>query len=485
MPTGQELVAWCAARLGVPYSWDGRFGPYRFDCSGYMTACLWDHGIQPTGTNSTGLENWCRNEGGGLLVPYAEHIAGALVFIWGYGANGHVGMSMGDGRVIETPSDSNGGATGISPFWQGRTHNGWTGAALIPGVDYNLAPKDPVLGPGSFGYTLGDWQMFLGVYPVSGQWDQQTAEKVSAFQSLMLIPVTGVIDQQTWDTRRFIEAIPPAAPRPMPPEAPGEGCDISEHQEDDIPGPEWFDQWAFVIIRAASERGRKDKSFDKFWEWSRGRTLRGVYGWPVAGGDNGALGAQLVAMAPDAEAGYWADYEITPGVALPSVGELETYLHGVGDHLRGFYSNSGVCPHTPFLDSLYYWHSDYGPNNGVRHDPNEQPPNAPRDWLIHQYTSKPIDRNWCQNMNWAAPSPVTPMPKEGEMWLYHNITNDTWTLWDGFNWTEQPDNVMDLVANNSIPRSDITEAALHSLRVYVGKSVDALVARIAKAVKAP
>jgi peptidoglycan hydrolase-like protein with peptidoglycan-binding domain len=295
MATGEQLVEWCESQIGIGYSWDGRFGPFAYDCSGLMVASLRANDVWVGGFNSTGQETWCKNEGLGIDVAAAEFIVGAPVFIWGYGANGHVGMSMGDGRVIETPSNSHGGAVGISPFWQGRTHNGWTGAGLWPGVDYGFAPAgDPLLQPGSQGDVVKDWQRFLGVTP-DGQYGNETAEKVRAYQALMGIPVTGVIDQATWDIRRLIESTP-----------------------------------------------------------------------------------------------------------------------------------------------------------------------AP---ILTQPTSK---------------------FKEDEMHLFHVLGDgvDYWVLWDGFNWTDNPDNVYELVAKESIAHSDITPAALQSLRVYVGKNVEAFMDRIVAKIKA-
>lgn len=138
MPRPEDLINWCLSQRGHPYSWDSRFGPQNFDCSGLMTAACWANGLSPTGFNSTGLELWCRSFDLGIEVDAALSIPGALVFIWGYGAEGHVAMSMGDGRIVETPS-AEGHFVGVSDFWR---HN-WTGAALIPGVDYGLEEEKP------------------------------------------------------------------------------------------------------------------------------------------------------------------------------------------------------------------------------------------------------------------------------------------------------------------------------------------------------
>lgn len=223
MPSGQELVDWAVARRGIGYSWEGRFGPNAYDCSGLVTADCWDHGLQPTGWNSTGLELWCRDNGLGVDVGVAIGVPGALVFIWGYGANGHVAMSTGDGRVIETPSDE-GHMVGFSGFWTGRTHAFWTGAALIPGVDTGaVTPSDPILRVGSNGPVVADWQKFLGV-TADGQFGPQTEQAVKNFQSLFGLEIDGIIGKQTWETRRYIENVqtPSPTPAPAPPESPQE-----------------------------------------------------------------------------------------------------------------------------------------------------------------------------------------------------------------------------------------------------------------------
>lgn len=193
------------------------------------------------------------------------------------------------------------------------------------------------------------------------------------------------------------------------------GCDISEHQG--VWSPEQFAEYDWVIIRAYNENGFPDRTFAQNWENARGRTLRGVYGWPIPGGSNLALGAQLVAIAPDAEAGYWADVERS-GRGLASGEDVRNYLVGIGDRPRGFYSNIPECPRSQFLDGEHWWVADYGPNDGSKHDPDEQAPRPQRPYTIHQYTSNPIDKNHCENLDWTgtSPEPVPePIPLEDDM----------------------------------------------------------------------
>lgn len=205
MPTGQDLVNWCVAQRGHPYSWTNRFGPDNFDCSGLITAACWAHGLEPTGFNSTGLEIWCRDNGLGIDLGTALNTPGALVFVWGYGADGHVAMSMGDGRLIETPSQE-GHMVGISNFWRMN----WTGAALIPGVDYGggaVGGGKPMLStstPGPNEYVRG-WQQFLGI-ETDGYFGPITEQKVKDFQALFGLEADGIIGPDTWGARDFVES---------------------------------------------------------------------------------------------------------------------------------------------------------------------------------------------------------------------------------------------------------------------------------------
>lgn len=165
-----------------------------------------------------------------------------------------------------------------------------------------------------------------------------------------------------------------------------EGCDVSQFQG--TIAPEWFARWDFVLIRAFDRHGNADTRFPYNWFGALGRTLRGAYGWPVPGADNYQLGRALRGAAPDAELGWWADYEHSTEYGLATVQELEDYIAGIesaGPGIVGFYSNIPTCPRSPMLDRLPWWVANYGPNDGTRHDLTLPPP---RSWQIHQYTSR-------------------------------------------------------------------------------------------------
>lgn len=188
-----------------------------------------------------------------------------------------------------------------------------------------------------------------------------------------------------------------------------EGVDISEHQG--VWSPDQFAMFDYAILRAFNENGYRDKVIDQTWANAKGQTLRGVYGWPIPGGNNFELGAQLVREFPDAEAGYWADREVS-GRGVASADEVENYLRGIESlgGKAGFYSNIGECVFSPYLDAHDWWMADYGPNNGARHNPFDQPPVPSRPYTIHQYSSAGgLDRNWSDTLDWTG-QPVPPAP---------------------------------------------------------------------------
>lgn len=202
-----------------------------------------------------------------------------------------------------------------------------------------------------------------------------------------------------------------------------EGVDVSEHQGD-IPA-DWFGEWDFVIIRAFNENGIRDQWINANWSKAAGRTKRGVYGWPIPGANNYALGQELVHAFPDAEAGYWADREIS-GRGLAGADEVESYIRGVrdaGGAVGSFYSNIGECAFNDYLDGQIWWMADYTYNNGERQDPYLMPPIPQRAYTIHQYSSAGgLDRNWSENMDWTgAPQPEPlPKPREEDMYIVEN-----------------------------------------------------------------
>lgn len=220
MVTPIQLLEWPAAHLRMPYD----AGPNRLDtnhdgtdCSGMVVRTLRAAGIDP-GLNvvSESLEIWARTSGG-LEVPVWHGIAtaGAGLFIWGSGPQGHVAISRGDGSTYETPAwGPYGHALGIGTA-QGRA---WTGAVLWPAVDYaghyTPGPFPPaftrLLRPGDAGPDVREVQQALTVWahvyhdailtpgPVDGMFGPLTGVAVRRFQAIRHLQVDGVVGPVTW-----------------------------------------------------------------------------------------------------------------------------------------------------------------------------------------------------------------------------------------------------------------------------------------------
>lgn len=237
MPTPEETLYVAGLNVGKPYDSSGpqRFGPYVADCSGYVTLVLRALGVEPGPSpwTSWSIAAWCYDAGGELSVDDGIRTPAALLFqgpdrgLRGWGDAGHIAFARGDGTTFETPAWGPWGhASGIGSAW----NRGWTGAALIPGVHpIGTTPTgtiDKVLARGSWGYEVADWQMFLGVVPVDGQYGPMTEAAVRSWQELLHLEVDGIVGPEAWAARRFVEGLSgavllePAPPAPAPEPAP-------------------------------------------------------------------------------------------------------------------------------------------------------------------------------------------------------------------------------------------------------------------------
>lgn len=153
MTTGQELVDAAATFLGQPYSTaPGRTSPTsgHKDCSGLIAAAY----QVATGTHlgaDVSVTIWKQSADQGLAISREEAltIAGACLLIPanpldGWGPNGHIGFSTGDGHTIE--------ATPPRVQRLPVTRQPWgPNACLLPGIDYTnrgTAPQpqeDPLM----------------------------------------------------------------------------------------------------------------------------------------------------------------------------------------------------------------------------------------------------------------------------------------------------------------------------------------------------
>lgn len=89
-------VSYAYSKLGSPYVW-GATGPSAFDCSGLVQAAYRAAGISLPRTTYAQI-------GAGRRVPRSELRPGDLVFF--YSGISHVGLYIGDGRMIHAPNPS-------------------------------------------------------------------------------------------------------------------------------------------------------------------------------------------------------------------------------------------------------------------------------------------------------------------------------------------------------------------------------------------
>jgi cell wall-associated NlpC family hydrolase len=144
--TIRDGVQWGQTQIGKSYctDWARRFGPDCYDCSGFVTRVL-EHAGMPPGalpTNSADMARWLRrNERYRLSRTQARAQYGAIIVyggINGYGPDGHVGISLGDGRTLEAAS-----SRGVAIYGFDRLE--WSDYFLAPDVDYNQpAPPAPI-----------------------------------------------------------------------------------------------------------------------------------------------------------------------------------------------------------------------------------------------------------------------------------------------------------------------------------------------------
>lgn len=147
MTTIHDGIAWGMTQIGKPYdsTWANRFGPNAYDCSGLVSQVLWHAGM-PQGalpTNSADMARW-------LLRPENAHYRrtheqarttiGALAIAGGtsgYGGAGHVVISLGDGRTLESTGHI---GVNINKFDRGII---WSDYMIPPQVNMGT-PEPPV-----------------------------------------------------------------------------------------------------------------------------------------------------------------------------------------------------------------------------------------------------------------------------------------------------------------------------------------------------
>ncbi|MFI5566076.1 NlpC/P60 family protein [Streptomyces sp. NPDC051740] len=95
-PRAAEAVSYAYAKLGSPYVW-GATGPDAFDCSGLVQAAYRSAGVSLPRTTYAQID-------AGRRVTRSELRPGDLVFF--YSGISHVGIYVGDGRMIHAPNPS-------------------------------------------------------------------------------------------------------------------------------------------------------------------------------------------------------------------------------------------------------------------------------------------------------------------------------------------------------------------------------------------
>ncbi|MER6403300.1 NlpC/P60 family protein [Streptomyces viridosporus] len=95
-PRAAEAVSYAYRKIGSPYVW-GAAGPNAFDCSGLVQAAYRSAGVSLPRTTYAQI-------GAGRRVSRAELLPGDLVFF--YSGISHVGLYVGDGRMIHAPNPS-------------------------------------------------------------------------------------------------------------------------------------------------------------------------------------------------------------------------------------------------------------------------------------------------------------------------------------------------------------------------------------------
>lgn len=144
-PNNGAFLNQCQKQFGKPYSTDGskRFGPNYYDCSGFVYSALRAIGIKDPGlpTVSQAMWQWCANDparkgGGNITVDQAAAIPGALLIRKGLGSNGHVAVSIGDGKN-NYAAVGGGQLSGQYP----NSGSNFDAGGLVPGILYTALDR--------------------------------------------------------------------------------------------------------------------------------------------------------------------------------------------------------------------------------------------------------------------------------------------------------------------------------------------------------
>lgn len=131
--TVAKIVASALGQVGDAYVYGAETSPSdpnpdAFDCSELIQWACERNGVNMVDGSSAQLA-YCRAHGTVISVEQAINTRGALLF-----ANGHVALSLGNGRTVEALNRSYGVTTMNA---RGRVTVTWVAGALIPGVKYH------------------------------------------------------------------------------------------------------------------------------------------------------------------------------------------------------------------------------------------------------------------------------------------------------------------------------------------------------------
>lgn len=229
MVTGVQLVAAARTFEGEPYrQWNpGRCDPHSGfkDCSGDVVAAFALLGVYGIPTVSSTISSWCYDNGGLIPITQALHEPGCVLVRGdnlgreGWGNNGHIAITVGDGVNLTEARNSRVGVV-FDPYY-GRQ---WDGAYHLPGVDYanhpaqphkipkfrrqlvwRRPPRKPMRGDDVLDVQtkLLQWAFITrnpAINPgtVGNAYGRRCAKAVVAFQKAAGIPPDAIVSEPTW-----------------------------------------------------------------------------------------------------------------------------------------------------------------------------------------------------------------------------------------------------------------------------------------------
>jgi cell wall-associated NlpC family hydrolase len=137
MPTGQEIVDLELKQDGKPYIYGYEVDlddpdPEAFDCSEMEEWACWQLKVKPRFPDGSANQlDFCRKHDTLISIEEAISTPGALLF-YQTSTHHHVATSQGNGKTIE----ARGKDYGVGQWT--AYDRGWTHAALIPGVTYEV-----------------------------------------------------------------------------------------------------------------------------------------------------------------------------------------------------------------------------------------------------------------------------------------------------------------------------------------------------------